>query len=222
MNAVITYIYGHNELLRDPLFIDDNTEYICITDNPGLKSNRFRIIYDPRLTIKSNRDKMAYTKFSPFEYTTAENIVIMDGSCQITKSLIPLVDMLNNYSIVCKRHPVRTNLYDELFKWHAERHLSFDVINKFYAMASQDHVDIHQSLLIEGNIFAIHRCDLTIQLMRNVLLFMRWLGTGGKLVDTNQCVLTYLLIKYNIEPGWLTQSNFILRYIHNTWTINPT
>ena len=47
MNAVITYIFGKNtEILREPLIIDGNTEYICVTDQKNLRSKHYHIIQD--------------------------------------------------------------------------------------------------------------------------------------------------------------------------------
>ena len=53
-NCVITYIYGSNkELLREPKVIDKDIQYLCITDNPNLKSNNWKMILDPMKEISS-------------------------------------------------------------------------------------------------------------------------------------------------------------------------
>ena len=113
--AVITYIFGKNqELLREPLVIDKDVEYICVTDQKDLKSKIWKIIYEPQNNVKSLRDKVALVKFNPFKYTNAEKIIIQDSSLQCISSLIPLFESINEYDIGLKKHPGRSNLKDEL------------------------------------------------------------------------------------------------------------
>lgn len=220
MRAVITYIFGNAELLREPLVVDPMVEYICVTDNDKLRSKYYKFIYEPVDQNMRLRDKMAYVKYNPFRYTTANQIVLLDGSCQIIHSLQPLFHTLTTYNIVCKKHPVRTNLYDELNEWTKYRNMPLCVVDKFKSMSAIDGINLTDNGLIESNIMAVNNCHFCVNLFNQVLQYMKWLGYDNHLCDTNQCVLSYLLRKYNIVPGWLTQTDFIARYLHNTWIKN--
>jgi hypothetical protein len=218
MNAVITYIFGHNtEILRAPLYTDDNTEYICVTDNKDLSSEHWNVIYDTMPHATCPRDKMVYVKYNPFGYTNAENIVLLDGSLQIHSSLGSLFNMLSNHRILVKRHPCRDNLLTELDEWHRTRNLPAETITKFKAMASIDGIDLRRPHLIESCLLAYKRTVETTSLCNTVLTYMNFLGVHPKLCLTNQCVLTYLIYKLNIPVGWINQHLYCTRYYHNTW-----
>ena len=47
-------VFNNYDLLREPEEVDENAEYICITDNPELKSNIWKIMYMPLF----NTDKL--------------------------------------------------------------------------------------------------------------------------------------------------------------------
>ena len=114
-NCVITYLFGNNkEIIRKPRVIDEDTEYLCITDNKNLKVDVWKPIYEPMKEISSLRDKVALVKFNPFKYTTAKNILVMDGTLEIKKSLAPIFEDIENYDIGLKLHTYHFNLKEEL------------------------------------------------------------------------------------------------------------
>jgi len=43
--SIVTMLFNNYDLLREPEEVDENAEYICITDNPDLKSNVWKIMY---------------------------------------------------------------------------------------------------------------------------------------------------------------------------------
>ena len=52
--SIVTMLFNNYDLLREPEEIDENAEYICVTDNPDLKSKAWKIIYMAAL----NTDKL--------------------------------------------------------------------------------------------------------------------------------------------------------------------
>jgi hypothetical protein len=46
--SVLTYIFGDGEILREAP-IDANIEYICVTDNPNLTSESWKVSVDSDL-----------------------------------------------------------------------------------------------------------------------------------------------------------------------------
>jgi hypothetical protein len=74
--SVLTYSFGTNtDLLRDPLVVDDEIEYVCVTDNKDLSSKVWNIVYRDFPEVKSNRDKVVLVKFDPFSFVTTVNKV---------------------------------------------------------------------------------------------------------------------------------------------------
>ena len=47
--TVLTFLFGYYDTLKEPEEIDENAEYICITDRTDLKSNVWKFIYDEEL-----------------------------------------------------------------------------------------------------------------------------------------------------------------------------
>lgn len=218
MNAVITYIFGKNkELLREPLVIDPDTEYICVTDNKDLTSINWKIVIDEMTDITSLRDKMANVKYNPFKYTNAENILVMDGTLEIKQSLKILFDKIQEHDIGLKLHTYHFNLKDELPHW-IPRGLSKETIAKFYIMAKADNIDLSKVKEYETCFIVYKNNDFCKAFGQRNLEYMKLLGDGKNLIMTNQCPLSYMVHKEYKDAKILhiNQMYFFNRYFHNT------
>lgn len=214
--AVITYIFGKNkELLRKPL-VKDNIEYICVTDQKDLKSNDWKIILDEMPDVKCVRDKMVYVKYNPFKYTDADRICVIDGTLEITKSLIPLFEQVEDNDMLVKFHPQRDNLYVELNEWIKTRGMPSNALTKFQTIAKQNNLDLNKKFLIESCIIVYSNCNNVKELCKDEIAYMKFLGNNGNLFLSNQCVLTILLQQMNIKFSYLNQKHFFTRYGHGT------
>lgn len=223
-NAVVTYIFGENrELLREPLVVDKDTEYICVTDQTKLKSNVWKLVYDPMPEIRSLRDKVANIKFNPFKYTTAKNIFVIDGSMEIKESLISLFDELKDYDIGLKLHTFHKTLKEELPYW-VPRGLSKDTIKKFYKMAKIDNIDLANVVEYEGSLLLYKNTNFCKNFGQNILKFMKFLGEKDNMIVTNQCPMSYWVHKNfkDTKILFIDQFKYMNRYIHNTNRINKT
>lgn len=220
MNAVVTYIFGENaEILREPLVVDPNVDYICVTDQPSLTSKYWRIIVDELPQAKCIRDKMPLVKYNPFKYTDAAHILVIDGTLQLVNKLDDVFDQLRIYDLLIKRHPQRTTLADELTEWTHRRHLEPSTLNKFAAMSLFDGISLENNFLIESCVIG-YTVNNNIKLLCDaVIKYMEFLGTNGKLCITNQCPFTYIVEKFGIPYGYINQKAFALRYRHNSWVL---
>ena len=217
-NCVITYIFGTNkEKLREPKVIDKDTEYLCITDNPNLQSNNWKIVFDPMKEISSLRDKVAYIKFNPFKYTDADNILVMDGTLEIKNSLLPLFEEIKDYDIGLKLHTYHLTLKDELPHW-ISRGLPREHILKFYQMANVDKIDLSKVTEYEGCLILYKNNNYCKNFGEEILTYMKFLGDGKNMIITNQCPLSYLVYKNHISDKIfkINQFDYFNRYIHNT------
>lgn len=214
--AVITYIFGKNkELLRTPL-VKDDIEYICVTDQKDLKSSYWKIIYDEMSEVKCVRDKMVYVKYNPFKYTDADRICVIDGTLEITKSLIPLFEQVKDNDILVKFHPQRDNLYVELNEWIKTRGMPSNALIKFQIIAKQNNLDLKKKFLIESCVIVYSNSNNIKELCKNEIEYMKFLGNNGNLFLSNQCVLTILIQQMNIKFSYLNQKSFFTRYGHGT------
>lgn len=217
--AVITYIFGKNkEILRKPL-VKDDIEYICVTDQKDLKSSDWKIIYDEMPEVKCVRDKMVYVKYNPFKYTDADRICVIDGTLEITKSLIPLFEQVKDNDLLVKLHPERDNLFIELGTWIKTRGMPSDSLQKFQVIAKHDNLNLNKKFLLESCVMVYTRNESVKELCKEELSYMKFLGNKGNLFLSNQCVLTILLQKAKLKFGFLNQRDFFKRYRHNSRTL---
>jgi hypothetical protein len=222
--AVVTYIFGRGkELLREPLKVDEDIEYICVTDQKYLKSKIWKIVYDEIPQAGCVRDKMVYVKYCPFKYTTADEICVIDGSMEIKNSLIPLFEQLDGNDILVKAHPDRNNLLDELHAWIRMRHMPGEYVKKFEMMASHENISLKTNFLIESCVMLYKNNEKVNELCKMVISLMSFLGNAPCLFLSNQICLTFLLQTFFkcIRFAWLSQVNFFNRYRHNTRNLNP-
>lgn len=221
--AVITYIFGRGkELLREPLVVDKDIEYICVTDQKDLKSKTWKIVHDDINQAGCTRDKMVYVKYNPFKYTTANEACVVDGSIQIKASLHKLFEQLKDKDILIKQHPERTNLYDELQAWVKLRNLPKEYITKFEHMSKHESVSLKNKFLLESCVMLFKNNNDVHEMCESVISLMSFLGSKPCLFLSNQCCLTFLLqtLYKHIKFGWLQQSLFFNRYKHNTNKLN--
>lgn len=224
--AVITYIFGKNkELLREPKYVSQNIEYICVTDQKNLSSKCWKIVYDSMPNVKSLRDKFVYVKFNPFKYTNADKICVIDSSLEIKENLMPLFDELDSVQCIFKKHSIRKNLNAELPVWRG-RGLKNETITRFNIMAKHDKINLKDIQLIESCVFFIHNNSFCKELCLIVIDYMKLLGDNGNLIITNQCPLSYIISLYYKDEcifiDYNVQKLFFNRYEHNTNKINKT
>ena len=65
--AVYTAIYGKKDILKDPLHVNSEYDYICFTDDKNLKSNVWKTIYSPPVDKDPVRSAKIF-KIKPHEY----------------------------------------------------------------------------------------------------------------------------------------------------------
>lgn len=218
--AVITYIFGKGkEILRKPL-VKDNIEYICVTDQKDLKSLDWKIIYDEMPKVKCIRDKMVYVKYNPFKYTDADRICVIDGTLEITQSLIPLFEQVKDNDLLIKLHPERDNLFVELGTWIKTRGMSSDYLQKFQVIAKCEKLDLNRKFLLESCVIVYTRKPIIQKLCEEEISFMKFLGNNGNLFLSNQCVFTLLIQKAKVKFGFINQKDFFKRYNHGTTKIH--
>lgn len=120
--AVLTYIFGNNEVLR-PVTAEEDVDYVCVTDDENLTADGWKIIVDKLDWLKDPRSKYHYVKLHPFDYITAERVMIVDGSYQLSNGVKFFIkDAPGNISL--KTHPKRNTIGEEIPEWIKSRNMS--------------------------------------------------------------------------------------------------
>ena len=219
IKSILTFSFGTDtDPLRDPLVIDEDTEYICVTDNRELKSNVWHFVYQDFPNVKSNRDKVVLVKFNPFRFINTESVCVIDSTLEIKKSLKGLFELLNESDLIFKKHPLRNSLGEELPMWFT-RGLTNESFHKFLSLAFFDHKDLYSVFEFEGCLFLLNKTLDAVSLMGKVISYSEYLGSDGNFIPTNQCPLSYVIDKFYRDKVSVidvdTQQNYFNRYHHN-------
>jgi len=118
--SVLTCITNHYEKIHEVQNPNPNVEYVCVTDDPELKSDTWKIIYKENIWFFD-------IKHNPFKYISTNVCLWLDGCYQIkndfTDNFIkPFIN--SNKEFMISLHDRRCNVYDELAQWWLGRGIS--------------------------------------------------------------------------------------------------
>ena len=118
--CVYTFIIGDYDTLKPPTVITPDWDYICVTDNPNLKSDVWRIIQIDEVDKKIQPAKrramslmIGHQKYLPNHY---DIIITVIGQAVINIDLNRLLKKYgynNKYDACLCEHPNRNCVYDE-------------------------------------------------------------------------------------------------------------
>lgn len=113
-SVVYTAIFGDYDRLRDPARISEDCDYVCLTDNAGLTSKRWKIVAVPEdgtpAGLKDRKVKILAHRYFP-EY---ENSLYIDGNITLAGDASHLVNKyLDKGVMALSRHRDRDCIYEE-------------------------------------------------------------------------------------------------------------
>ena len=124
--SVITFLFNNYDLLREPLIIDENADYYCLSDDKNLSSKTWNCIYIEEFdtnsllgTQKTFMAKYSFLKYIPNDY---EYFITIDASIEVADNLSPIIKMMeeNNFNIGLSMHNYR-NVWDDEYKLWIEK-----------------------------------------------------------------------------------------------------
>jgi len=118
--CIYTFIVGNYDNLKEPKIYTPGWDYICVTDNPNLKSDIWQIIQidndDKKIEPAKKRAMslmIGYRKYLPKHY---DIVVTIGGQCVINIDLNELLIKYgydDSYDACLLEHPNRNCVYDE-------------------------------------------------------------------------------------------------------------
>ena len=213
--VVLTYLYGSQTMLREPSYIDEEVEYVCITDRDDISSKHWKIVKYPMPYLQDDRLRVAYIKFHPFEFVKAEKVLVLDASYHICDSLMPLFQSADK-PVMLLPHLYRSRIREELDEWVRLGRMTLSQSNWFKSVIPY----------IGGNLD-----ELLYELSASV-----W---DGSEVSRRLGIETYAVVEYNGFPSnqmpcsILAHRHFsefvgaiapeamkgLRKYKHNTWDL---
>lgn len=123
--TVLTCNFGGYEIMREIRNPQEDVEYIYVTDDPSLKSETWKLVYDMDLNDLSPVEKVQKVRENPFKYCSTAVCVRIDASIEVNGSLDKMMEdfLVSNCDMGIMVHPERDNIFDEYDKWISWRHI---------------------------------------------------------------------------------------------------
>lgn len=196
--SVLMYNFNNYEILRDPEEIDSECEYIYVTDNKNLKSDKWKIIVDKDLEGLSVFDKCYSVRFNLFKYATTPVCIYIDGSIQIHKSLRKFYDAFieSKCDVGLNIHPSRNNVYDEYNAWLKIRNYSKLQAAKCMVMFKAAEYNPKYKGLYQGTVRICKNTELNKAIDEFTYNTLKKLGTENEIERLDQTIYSFVVNKF--------------------------
>ena len=223
--SILTYIFNKGDILREAPK-DDNIEYICVTDNPELKSDTWKIIIDEDLVGKDSEYASFYVRYHPFKYCNSNICMRIDGSIQIKESLVSMFEEFDNSNkdICIMTNSRARSIRQELLHWSflpTEMKEGQKTLYKELGVDIDSEGSIQSPLSITRNNDLCNECDARCWDMLNQISTDKFTARPTQVIMTVAIYLTKSLDIMFVDES-LIQSNAIHWCNHNKNTIRKS
>ena len=211
--CVYTALFGDYEKLNDqPLAKESSVPFVCLTDNPNLKSNSWIVKYcKPLLKLDSVRSQRA-VKILPHRYLPEfKSSIYIDNTVKLTQLPEFVFDRCfssGGFSVF--HHSHRKSVIDEFYEVATTR---LDRTSRllsqlnFYLLNSR--TVILEKPFWNGILIREHHCTIVREIME--LWFSQVLSYSRR----DQLSLNYSLLRYGFAPYTIEFDNFLSPF--HTW-----
>lgn len=224
--SILMYNFNNYEILREPLEIDTDAEYIYVTDNKNLKSDKWKIIYDERLEKMSIFEKCYYVRFHLFDYCTTNVCIYLDGSIQINRSLHTLYNNFveSNSDIGLSINGCFNDLREDYSFWIKHRNYPKSCADKCLHFLNLEKYDFDKKGYLECNIRICKNTKLNKEIDDRTYETLKFLGKPT-IERFDQPIYSYIIQKYynNIKVFCMSRNTVMSSYLTWCWhnTKNP-
>lgn len=217
--SILTFIFGAYEKLHEVEEIDKDVEYICVTDDPKMTSNTWKIVVDKDLDGKGVFDKCFSVRYNPFKYCTTDICVRVDGSIKIHKSITPIVnDFINSGDDMCFLiHPYRDKLTLEYGAWNVLRGFPIEKINKQIDLFHRIGYNFNKKGFIQLNFSIVKRTKINEDVNRITYAIQKLLGDEKDTDRLDQTTISIVLDRFFPDAKIYTVSEKLLHSEYMTW-----
>lgn len=219
MYSLLTYIFKNGDKLREAPKVD-GIEYICVTDNPDLKSDTWKIIVDEDLKDKGPLYASFYVRYHPFKYCSGDIVMRIDGSIEIKESLLPIFEEFDKSGkdICVMTNSRASSLMRELSLWPDKRHaLSINSLKtkcKELGITFKTQGCIQSPISITRNNELCNKCDALTWSMIEQLSTPECTARPSQGIQTLAIYMTKDLDIMFVDES-LIQSNYMQWHHHN-------
>lgn len=225
--SVLAYNFNNYEKFRElpDSALSNNIDYIYVTDNPNIKSNRWRVIVDKSLDGLGKFDKCYRVRFGLFNYTDADICVYIDGSIRVHQPITPMVSRFihSGKDMAVMVHPEQSTMFDEYMRWVEIRNYpkaqAFKCLGAMQ-MSGYDVMNYHG--LYQGGMRIVKNLDKCRKVDEKTLELLTKLGDATDVERIDQTVWSYVLnhlytdvTLYPFTQSWI-QSTALTIHGHNS------
>jgi len=224
--SILTYIFNGYEILHEVNNPQEDVEYICVTDDPNLKSDTWKIIIAEDLLELSPFDKYYNVRFNPWKYVSTNICIRIDGSMGVNGTLDPIINMFNDYNFDCAVivHPYRNNFIDEYETWIRHRNYPLNQAVKCINYMTDAGYDFNYQGMIEQNLVIQRNNEVNNKIDKITFDLLKELGNNTiERLDQpiTSFVINHIIKEENIKCMLLSEqiiigTPFFTWYMHNT------
>ncbi len=224
--SVLTFVFGEYENVREIKEKDPDAEYILVTDDKGLLSDTWSIVYADDLNGMSIIDKCYYVRYHPFEYCASDICFRIDGSIQIKESLADIFNAFEkmNADIMVMLNPVHNYLHEDYIQWVETRNYPQENADKAMALLNNLGYDQAYKGYYQLGVLMERRNKLTTALDAITYSLLKHLGTETQIDRFDQPVWSFVLNKFfagtlkvmPVTEYLITASKYLQWCVHNS------
>ena len=218
------YNFNNYEIMREPMEIDQECEYIYVTDNPDLQKQTkvWKIVVEKDLEGLPAFDKCYKVRFNLFKYCSTNTCIYLDGSIQIRKSLYNLFDAFekSGSDIGLNVHPDAETMIEEYQRWVLHRGYDKDNANRILSVMNLLGYDLNYKGLFQLTCRICRNTEINSEIDKMTYHFLQLLGNDGKIERLDQTAYSFIVNKYfqHIKIFPFSQQIFQSRYM--TWMMH--
>lgn len=217
--TILTCLFGDYDILKEPEEVDDNAEYICITNREDLKSDVWKIIIDNNFDESDNflqrSFKVKYDRL--FNYISPESkyVVRLDASIIIHQSLYDIIRYIdeNDYEMCVMLHTECNDLIDEYNRWELLRNHPKIFKDTFIRKMSNEGFNINSKGLIETTFQIYRTSDKVKNVVKEISNIIK--ETSNYTDNNDQCYYTYIMYKHinEVNPLFVNRQIISSKYM---------
>jgi len=199
--SVLTVNTGGYEPIREVSKPNKDVEYVCVTDNPDLKSKTWKLIYIPDIWF-------LYVKHHPYEFISSDVCLWLDGSYQLiddpTDAFVkPFIE--SNKELSISLHDKRWNVVEEAMMWVYIRNFSFPNAERFIIKILAE--QYRQATLFQTSCILSKKTADVLNIFYLVSELEHELSAEGKYRD-DQTLVSYIIGKHYYRWDKINLMNF--------------
>ena len=212
--VMYTAIFGKYDDLKDPIYIDDNCDYVCFTDDETLTSNVWDVRVVKDMDISHNRKMAEAYAVLPHKYFSEYELsVYVDGNVVIRGDLREYaIKYMEHSNMLTFPHPWRCCAYDEIdFSMKSIQYMK-DNFDKMLYKYKEEGFPHDMGLISAGVLVRRHNEEDVIRTMEC------WWNEIKEYSSNDQVSYSYVAWKqrfsYDMSPLWIYDNDYVVILKH--------